>query len=114
MCVCVFKWSYHITGETKPQIDIICYKYNTPKPGSIFYSHQLKGSYKPSNITGYSNAIAYPLQPDRKTLLLKTSYIYVIKHGEIELVLNWKPHPYRAAFITLNAEGIIHAPGEEK
>ena len=50
------------------------------------------------------------LLQDRKTLLLKTTHIYVIKHGKIELLLNWKLHLYRLAITLL--EYIAHRTEE--
>lgn len=41
-----------------------------------------------------ASAIGYPLQHDSKTLLLKTSRIYIIEYGEIEFVLNCRLHLY--------------------
>lgn len=44
----------------------------------------------------YKIAIApgYPPELDGKTLLLKTLHTCVLGHGEINLVLTWKPHLY--------------------
>lgn len=47
----------------------------------------------------FANPIGYPLQPDP----------WVTEHGEIELVLSWKCHPFWLALIVL--EAATQAPG---
>ena len=94
-CYCIvkkgFKCSQYIIVETMCQIDITCYQINPPVPRvyCIFLSHWPKLSHKSKLLQSIPNAIAFPpyLTVD-KTLLLETSHTYVIRHGEIKLLLN--------------------------
>jgi hypothetical protein len=61
-----------------------------------------------------ANVICYSLEPNSKTLQLKTSYIWVIEYGEI--YLNQKLHPYWLEFRGLDTplEGARHTTEREK
>lgn len=54
----------------------------------------------------------YWLQSAGKALLLRTQLIYVIEHGEIEIVPTQKRHPYWLVFMLL--EGTLYTVGGEK
>lgn len=53
----------------------------------------------------------YWLQSAGKALLLRMQLIYVIEHGEIEIVPTQKRHPYWLVFML---EGTLYTVGGEK
>lgn len=55
----------------------------------------------PKTLQAITNAVGYPLQPNGKTLLLKTPLTHITEHREIKLVLNLKLQPYWLAFMVL-------------
>lgn len=80
-----------------PHTDIMCYQIKPQESGMgyIFLRDWPKGCHRLSQILqNIAIAVGSSTQPDGKTLFLKTSYTYVIKHGENELVPNWKLHSY--------------------
>ena len=44
-------------------------------------------------------AIAYVYLPEHDDPITRNTSYCARKHGEIKLVLTWKPHPYSLAFI---------------
>lgn len=60
----------------------------------------------PHTLQAIFNKLGSSIQLDPKTLWLHTPNTYVTEHEEIKLVLIWKFHPYRPAFVLL--EGAVH------
>lgn len=58
-------------------------------------------SQRPSGNSNIISALGYPPELDGKNLSLQTSQTGVIEHGQIKLVLTWKPHPFQVAFRVL-------------
>lgn len=64
----------------------ICYLFRVCWPGK---------SHIPLPKTGdYFQCFCHPLKTDSMSLLMNAPHTSVIEHGEMKLVLTWKPHPH--------------------
>lgn len=71
-------------------------------------SHRTHPPSQRKRLQTIANAIGYSLQLD---LLLKSPHTCGIEHGEILMILIWKPHPFWLVVIVI--EGVMLLPEEK-